>query len=183
MKRVSTESRASDQGDGGEPRLVGVVLVPEPINFLRGVGVRSQGLEESLNKLQLAFARRFTGGYFVSIRDGLVPVRDDYQAADKSWADLTFDSRHVYIDVLRKQLAEELADGRPCLCLLGSLMAQALRRTGIQYTMPLASMSRYQRRQWLDKATVMSNAALCNLLWGFPVRSDSKEGHELFMKA
>lgn len=169
MYPASTNPSGVRAGGNGEPRIVAVCLIPEPLAVLQGYGQRSQGLEEALNKLQAAFALRFTGAYYVSVQRGLVPVCDDYQPGDKCWTDLTTDARFRFIDQLRLQLAEELADGRKCLCLLGSILAQAMRRLPYQYLNPLSSMSRAQRRDWLTKAVAESNDMLIHRLFGKPI--------------
>lgn len=127
------------------------------------------GLKYRLKQSLLQFCSRFSEGYMVDCRHGLQSIHEFCRISNTEFVDLDFEQRAAFVRQLREQLTPLLASGRPCLSLVPSYLAQAMRRMGLNYRMPLAAMTQRQRLQWLSAHLGMSLEKMNHELFGAPV--------------
>lgn len=161
-----------------EPKIDAVCLLPEPTMLLGTPCTNEGGLELRLAMLQREFGRRFTYGFYVTVQHGLLRIDDVYGPGPRTFTDLSQDERHVYINALRGQLLTVMEGGRSAICLLASYYAQYMRRLDLPFAMPLAGMSRRQRRQWLEAATTQTTDGLLHRLFGRPIIIGGNHGSD-----
>lgn len=165
----ATEKKPPPGFDPDEPKIDAVCLIPE-IDMRDGLPAGTpKPMMQALRELHVYFARRFTHGYHVSPKDGLLSVQLAHEPSGVLLTDMPHDKRHYVLLALRDQLGPLLGDGRPCISLVGSTLAQAMRRIGLEYQMPLAAMSQRQRRQKLEEWMRMHSDTLCHRLFGYAV--------------
>lgn len=168
MNSSGTEPNGSGKAREGEPKIDAVCLIPEPRTMTHMLDKDRWGVEVKIEALMKDFASRFTYPFYLTTRCGLVRLGESWKVSERMYGDLTPEERHVFLNALRGQLTLLMCNGRPCVCLVGGVVTQGLRRLDLDFHLPLSSMSQRQRREWLKARQAEEITAIWRRLWGRP---------------
>jgi hypothetical protein len=168
MNSSGTKPNGNGKPNGDNLKIDAVCLLPEPRSLTHRLDDARGGVEKKLEALMLAFGRRFTYPFFLTIGCGLVRIGEPLKASRDSYGDMPPEKRHVWLNAIRGELSLITSHGRPCLCLAGGFMTQGLRRLDIDFLLPLSCMSQRQRREWLTKRQGEPLEAVVAHLWRGP---------------